>query len=145
MKNTTKLLALLLTVIMAVSLLVSCGGGQGTGKMTLVIVGDETTEYTVTLDEVEGNTVAAVLEYLKETKGMAFEYSGTMVNKVGELENDAAKGNWIYFWTSVAADADVTEWASYVEYGGKTLTSSGKNVFEMSAYDGAIIYIGYYR
>ena len=145
MKNLTKLIALMLVIAAALSVLVSCGGTDAAGKATLVIEGDSLTEYEVSLDEFEGNSVADMLNYLKETKGIAFEYSGTMVTQVGDVKNDDGAGKWVYFWTSVADDMDVTEWVSYVEYDGKQLASSGKNVFEMTVADGAVIYVGYYR
>ena len=144
MKNTTKILALLLIAVMTLFAFASCKGSAN-GTMTLVIGGEEVTEYEVSLDKVNGDKFIDVLNYLKAEENMPFEMSGTMVTKVGELENDEIKKQWIYIWTSVGADADVTEWASYVEYEGKTLTSSGKNVFEMSVADGAVIYIGYYQ
>ncbi len=144
MKNTTKILALLLIAVMTLFAFASCKGSAN-GTMTLVISGEEVAEYEVSLDKVNGDKVIDVLNYLKAEENMPFEISGTMVTKVGELENDAIKNRWIYFWTSVEADADVTEWASYVEYDGKTLTSSGRSVIEMTVSDGAVIYIGYYQ
>jgi len=130
---------------MLLAALVSCTQADAKGKATLVIAGESVTKYDVSLDDFEGGTVADMLNYLKESKGLAFEYSGTMVSKVGEVENDAAKGNWVYFWTSVEADMDVTEWVSYVDYEGQKLASAGKSVFEMSVVDGAVIYVGYYK
>ena len=145
MKKLTKLIALMLVIAALSSVLVSCGGTDAVGTATLVIEGESITEYEVSLDEFEGNTVADMFNYLKASKGLAFEYSGTMVTQVGDVKNDDSAGKWVYFWTSVVSDMDVTEWVSYVEYDGKQLASSGKNVFEMTVADGAVIYVGYYR
>ena len=57
------------------------------------------------------------------------------------MEEKPEAGEFIYLYTSVAKDFDVSEYASTVEYQGKTLTSSGVGVSSMSVEDGAIIYI----
>ena len=40
---------------------------------------------------------------------------------------------FVYIYTSVEADFDVSEYKSEVEYEGKTLVSSGKGFSEMTA------------
>ena len=81
-------------------------------------------------------------EYLKDKKGLTYDISGTMINSIGGLENDYDLGRYIYIFTSVEADFDVTEYKSEVEYDGKTLVSSGVGFNEMTLADGAVIYIG---
>ena len=145
MKNTTKLFALVLVLAFAVLAFAGCMGEKGSGTVTIVIAGDETNEYEVPIDELESATVHNALSYLKEKLGIAYEVSGTMVTEAGTLKNDDAAYKWIYFWTSVAKDADVSEWASTIEFAGRNLTSSGVSAMEMSVVDEAIIYIGYYE
>ena len=65
-----------------------------------------------------------------------------MINKVGSLENNDETWEYIYLYTSVAQDVDVSEYATTVEYKGQTLTSSGVGASDMHLEDGAIIYIG---
>ena len=67
---------------------------------------------------------------------------GTMVSKIGNLENDYTNGVYIYLYTSVAADQDVSSYATTKEYNGMTLVSSGVGLSDMSAPDGAVIYVG---
>lgn len=148
-KATALLLCALLTVSLGV-MLASCDGtGDGGGTVTVVVetapVGSDdikTTSYEVDLDGVTGVGVVGVLEYLKENEGLEFSMDGTMVSRVGNLTNDYANGVYIYLYTSVSQDMDVSVYAQQKEYNGKTLVSSGVGISEMSAPDGAIIYVG---
>ena len=144
MKNTKKFLALLLCAVMLFCIFGCAPTEDGTsGEITVVIAEDPAAKYTVDLDEVSvTNGLISVLEYLKSKEGITFEMSGTMIDKVGELTNDYAEGKYIYIYTSVAADIDVSEYATTVEYEGQTLTSSGVGASDMHIEDGAIIYIG---
>ena len=65
-----------------------------------------------------------------------------MLTKVGELENDAAAGEWIYVYTTVEDDIDVSQYATTVQYDGQSITSSGKGAHEMTIAKDAIISIG---
>ena len=149
-KNFGKLSALLLALIMAFSL-VACqmpdndGDGNITdkGKMTLVIERSNSVPYEVNLNDVKiENGLISVLDYLKAEGKLDYSMNGTMIDSVGELKNDASKGEYIYIYTSVAEDADVSQWAKTVEYEGKTLVSSGLGATEMHIKADAIIYIG---
>ena len=65
-----------------------------------------------------------------------------MINSIGGLENDCVLGSYIYIYTSVEADFDVSEYRMEMDYNGKTLVSSGVGLDEMRLLDGAIIYVG---
>ena len=71
-----------------------------------------------------------------------YELDGTMLKKVGELENDAAAGEWIYLYTTVSDDIDVSQYAMTVEYDGKSITSTGVGAYDMSIEKDAVIYVG---
>lgn len=145
-RNVKTLITLLLALLLTFSLC-ACGGDnteapEGAGTVTLVIAGEETVKYTVNLDNLsEGDGIIPLFEYLRDTEGVAFEMNGTMVEMLGELTNDAAANSWIYIYTSVTADADVSEHAETVEYEGKTLTSSGVGANQMHLEGGAVIYV----
>ena len=145
MEKTNKLLACALIVALLTLALFGCSAGTKNGTATIVIAGEETNEYELKIENLESATVHGALLYLKEHNGIAYEYVGTMVTEAGELKNDDAAYKWIYFWTSVESDFDVSEWASTVEFAGRELVSSGVSAMEMSLVDGAIIYIGYYE
>lgn len=137
-----KILALLLALCLTVCALASCSV-IGEGKATVVVAGAETVEYTVNLGKVEGNKgLVSVLEYLKEKEGLDYAITGTMLDYVGDVKNDYEKGEYVYLYTSVEKDKDVTEWATTIDYKGTTLTSSGVGATDMSLEDGAIIYVG---
>ncbi|MBQ8322175.1 MAG: hypothetical protein IJX92_07405 [Clostridia bacterium] len=143
-----KILALLLALIMMLSL-AACQMPEGegdtadAGKMTLVLAGDETVVHEVDLAELDvTNGLVSVLDYLKSEGKLDYAITAGYLDSVGELENNADTGEYIYIYTSVAEDADVTQWAKTVEYDGKTLTSSGVGAADMHIEADAVIYIG---
>ena len=114
------------------------------GQMTLVIAGEGETAYDVPLASLDSDKagLVAVLDYLKEKEGVDYTMNGTMLESVGALENNYTDGIYIYVYTSVKKDEDVSVYKQTVEYGDTTLTSSGVGVLEMTIEDGCIIYIG---
>lgn len=144
MKRTNKITALILALALAVFAFVSCGGdGDSEGSITLVLGLETPVEYEVDLSKLKvDNGLFSVLDYLVAEEKLTYEKNGTMISSVGELKPDASKGEYIFIFTSVEADFDVSEWGSTVEYKGMTLTSSGVGAGDMTVTDGAVIYIG---
>ena len=143
----TRTLSLLLAIMLVALALVACGKEETSknGFCTVVLEGDPATEYVVNLDKVTGtNGLIAVLDYLKEAEGLTYAESAGMLTEVGSVRQDAAAGKYVYLWTSVEKDFDVSVYASTKAYGDKTLTSSGVGAKDMTVTDGAIIYIGIY-
>ena len=142
-----KIVALITVIVMMLALSACNNDSDSAGEMTLVIAGDSITKYEVDLDDVEiTEGLVSVLKHLNKEEGLEYEISGTYLNKVGEVENNAAnaaEGKYLYIYTSVAEDIDVSQFAETVEYEGKTLTSSGVGATEMHIDDGCVIYIGY--
>ena len=140
MKKTTKLLAFLLVLVMAVSATASCAP-KPSGEVTIVIAGEDEVKYVVDTDKIENcNSPVDVLEYLKVNKGLNYSMDGTMLSTIGELANDFSASKYICIYTSVESDFVVSEWASTVEYDGKTLNSSRFGIDEMTITPGTIIY-----
>lgn len=111
------------------------------GEVTIVIAGEGVVEYVVDTDKIENcESPVDVLEYLRVNEGLNYSMNGTMISAIGELENDFSESKYICIYTSVVSDFDVSEWASTVEYGGKTLTSSRFGLDQMTITNGAIIY-----
>ena len=106
------------------------------------MIGTETpTEYKVNLDKVEGSDgLLSVLAYLKAEKGLDYTEAGGFLSAVGDLKQEGNR--YIYLYTSVEEDFDVSEYKSTVEYKGQTLTSAGVGAKDMHVKDGAVIYIG---
>ena len=148
MKKLRKIAAVMAVMIMAVCFIAACGKPQSlSGTMTLVIGTETPAVYTVDLDNVEiTKGVFSVLEYLKETEELdyAVEEStfGAFLTKVGAIEQDSASGTYIYIYTSVEKDFDVSAYVMTIEYDGTTLKSSGLGVSEMTIEKDCIIYIG---
>ena len=113
------------------------------GYLTLVLEGDPAVEYRVNLDKVEGEDgLLSVLEYLNAEKGLAYNADAGFLTEVGEVKQDADAGVYVYIWTSVDADKDVSAYATTKDYNDMTLTSSGVGATDMTVCDGAVIYIG---
>lgn len=114
------------------------------GYVTVVLDDEAKTEYRVNLDRVEGNDgLLSVLAYLKENEGLTYENDPTgFLTEVGAVKQNAAAGIYLYVWTSVEADADVSAYATTKDCKGKTLTSSGVGSTDMTMENGAIILIG---
>ena len=115
------------------------------GFCTIVLDGDPAVEYRVNLDKVTGNDgLLSVLEYLKNEKSLSYVADSGFLTEVGAIKQDAAAGKYVYIWTSVEKDFDVSQYASTKTYGDLTLTSSGVGAKDMTLTDGAMIYIGIY-
>ena len=113
------------------------------GYLTLVLQGDPAVEYRVNLDKVEGDDgLLSVLEYLKTANGLAYNADAGFLTEVGSVKQDDAAGVYVYIWTSVEADMDVSAWATTKDYKDMTLTSTGVGAKDMTVCDGAVIYIG---
>ena len=120
----------------------SASEGSVEGYATVVLEGEPETEYRVDLDEVEGDTLLSVLAYLKDAEGLSYKLDGTMLTEVGSVKQDPSAGVYLYLFTSVESDWDVSVYATTKEYGDMTLTSAGVGATEMSVCDGAVLYIG---
>lgn len=149
MKQTkfTRTLSLLLALILVCLAFVGCSREEKSesGFCTIVLEGDPATEYIVNLDKVTlDKGLLSLLDYLKETESLTYAESAGMLTEVGSVKQDATAGKYVYIWTSVEKDFDLTQYASTKTYGDKTLTSSGVGAKDMTVTDGAIIYIGIY-
>ena len=113
------------------------------GNATVVIETEEKQVYDIPLSKLnEGKGLLPVFEYLKEEEGVEYDVSSGMINSIGGLANDYVSGTYIYIYTSVEKDFDVSVYKTEIEYDGKTLVSSGVGFEDMTVEDGAVIYIG---
>ena len=146
---TVVMLALVLSLALSACTPTHTVGDAGT--VTIVLApeseGGECIEYIVDLAELDGQEgLMTVLAYLKETQGLAYTEKdggyGAYLTQVAHLAEDYASGTYLYLYTSVEADADVSEYATTIDYKGHVLSSSGVGSSSMQIEDGAIIYIG---
>ncbi len=146
MKKTKKLSAVIILVGALAIALISCGSTPaGAGKITVVISdGEAATEYEVSLDKISRNEgLISVLDYLREYENLSYKEKGGMLIECGDLKEDAAAGKYLYIWSDIEENFDVSDWASTLEYKGKSLTSNGIGAKDMKIKDGAVIYISY--
>lgn len=138
-----KILSLVLALSLLLCTLCACSKNDPVGNATLVIAAEENTVYDIPLSKLsEGKGLMPAFEYLKEAEWLEYDISGSMINSIGGLANNYDVGSYIYIYTSVEADFDVSEYKTEIEYDGKTLVSSGVGFEQMTLLDGAIIYIG---
>ena len=123
-------------------------GNQESGNIiTLVVGGAQEKVYSVDFSDIaieEG--VYSIVKALS-TKGLLTYKAndtgyGAYLTELGDLKEDAATATYLFLYTSVEKDFDVSEWASTKVWEGKTLTSAGVGITEMTVENGAIIYIG---
>lgn len=140
-KHMGRIVTLVLVIAIALCALASCGKSSKNGFVTVVIGTETPTEYQVNMDKVEGGDgLLSVLAYLKTEKNLTYVEAGGMLTEVGDLKPEAPV--YIYIYTSVGEDIDVSTYATTMEYKGQTLISSGVGAKDMHMTDGAVIYIG---
>lgn len=146
-----KVISSLLLLLLLICLFGGCVASpeESKGQCTVVIGADEGNEtvYTVDLGKVTlTNGLLSVIEYLNKEEGLVYTATdsgyGAYLTQVGDVKEDASKGEYIYIWTSVESDHDVSVYATTKEYNGKTLISSGVGASQMKIEDNSVIYIG---
>ncbi len=163
MKKAVKIIALALALTLIAFTFISCKsekpedntpyrvssdvikvGNQSSGKVMKLVVGGENEKvYSVDFSGIEiTEGPLSVIKHLAEAGKLTYKIEGTFLTEVGDLKQDAATGTYIFLWTSVEADFDVSEWATTKEWSGKTLTSSGIGIQDMTVENGAVIYVG---
>ena len=120
-------------------------GNQNSGKvMKLVIGGAKEKIYSVDFSGIEITEGAmSVVKHLATLGKLTYKADATgYLTEIGDLKMDQATATYIFLWTSVEKDFDVSEWATTKEWDGKTLTSSGLGISDMTVENGAVIYVG---
>ena len=108
--------------------------------MRLVIAyADKPEEITL---ELEGIKKDISLIGLLDNKDIPYTATDGFLYSVKDFAPDPSKGEYIYIYTSVESDFDVSDNATRVEYDSVSLTSSGFGADKMSIENGCIIYIG---
>ena len=132
-----KTLSLLLILALTLSLALTACKDSSDGTVTVVIGTEVPTEHELEYkaDDIT-NGLLSVLELLE----IEYTESFGMLSSVGDLAPEPPI--YIYIYTSVESDFDVSEWAVSMTYDGTSLTSSGVGAKDMKIEDGAIIYIG---
>ncbi len=148
MKNKT-LRRVLLAALTIIVLSVSCTAAFGCtddndpnvfasgASMTLVI--DSDPRQTVDVDLSGMDKDIDLVDVLDKAE-VSYDLQGTMLKSVGSLAPQAPE--YIYIYTSVAADYDVSQWAASIEYDGKELINSGVGALEMTIEDGCVVFVG---
>ncbi len=145
MKKTLKFISLILAAVLFAACFFACGDDENpkSGQVTVVIAGAEEKAYTIDLGTVEITEGAlSLVKHLNATQGLEYEMNGTMLKKIGSLKEDASTGTYVYLWTNVEKDFDVSEGAPENKtWNGHALTPSGVGISDMTVKDGAVIYI----
>lgn len=158
MKNTIKILSLVVALIAMVTLFVACAPETPVesdvnvtlpelqeGYAYLVIYEKDDapcTVMSVKIDDLEETTVITMLNYLKDNEELHFVEDQGWVNEIGNIKNDSATGSYLYFYTSVESDFDTSAYVQTINVGGYNLTSTGLGVSQMKLESKCIIYVG---
>lgn len=139
MKKYLKTVTIILLLILVSTSLFACinPDSDRQGKMTLVVLdGANTVEYSVDLAKLPKSSkgLVGVLDYLKENEGLEYSSNdsgyGVFLTKVNNLQE--GNGSFIYLYTDVEEDFDVSQYASHITYKDKQYTNSGLGVSQMS-------------
>lgn len=131
------LISIILVLALCAASLASCKKDEKDGTVTVVIGTETPVEYTLDFESEDiENGLFSVLELLE----IDYEESGGFLNSVGSLSPTPPE--YIYIYTSVEKDKDVSSYAQTLEYKGNMLTSAGVGAGELTIVDDAIIYIG---
>ena len=144
--NLIRVIAIIAAICMLSLVFVSCKkeAESVNGYCTLVLGNEAETAYTVNLDNLTvDNGLFSVLDYLKENENLTYacDVSG-FLTEVGDIKQDTSAGVYIYLYTSVVKDQDVSEYKTEQAYGDMTLVSAGVGAKDMTIENGAVIYIG---
>lgn len=162
MKNTIKILSLVVALIAMVTLFVACAPETPVesdvnvtlpelqeGYAYLVIYEKDDapcTVMSVKIEDLEDATVITMFNYLKENEDLHLVSGdgewGAYVDEIGNIKNDSAAGSYLYFYTTVESDFDTSAYVQTIKVGGHDLTSSGVGVGEMKLESKCIIYVG---
>lgn len=119
------------------------GAGGDTGKKMFLVIadgmdaGDIVSVTTVRLDGMDGANLFDVLDAAQ----IGYTESGGFINTVDGINLGA--NEYVYLYTSVEKDKDVTQYALTVDWWmGTTLTSSGVGASQMTIEDGCTVLIG---
>lgn len=135
-----------------------------TGTLTVVVNDKAEQELVYTVDLAAGEFTAEsrgadVLAYLAATTDFYYEGKnskyGLYLTAMGTydeetytysavLQEDLFTWQYLYIYTTVAADQDTSDWKSSVDYNGTTLIDSAVGISSMTIEDGAILYFTYY-
>ncbi len=137
-----------LLLLIAVMLFgVACGSekndenlfGENESMRLVIAYADKPEEITL---ELEGIKKDISLIGLLDNKDIPYTATDGFLYSVKDFAPDPSKGEYIYIYTSVESDFDVSDNATRVEYDSVSLTSSGFGADKMSIENGCIIYIG---
>ena len=106
-------------------------------SMTLVIEEEPLRKVEVDLAGMSRN--CSLLDVLDKAK-IRYDAQDGFLTSVGGLTPAAPE--YIYLYTSVETDFDVSQYPSTIDFDGKTLTNSGVGAAEMTIKDGCVVYVG---
>lgn len=151
MKKLIPVILLVALLSVAALCLAACGNGtegtddagNATGKKMFLVIADGTAAddiisvNTVYLDGMDGADLFDVLDAAQ----IGYTESGGFINTVDGINLGA--NEYVYLYTSVEKDKDVTQYALTVDWWmGTTLTSSGVGASQMTIEDGCTVLIG---
>ena len=140
-----RVLAIIMALCLAATIFMGCTRKESVNGYCTVVLGNANqTAYTVNLDNVTiDNGLISLLDHLKKAEGLTYSCDPSgFLTEVGDVKQDTGAGVYIYIYTSVEKDQDVSQYAKAMTYNSSTLVSTGVGAKDMTIEDGAVIYIG---
>lgn len=107
-------------------------------------VGDEEYKYfTIPLvgDLSEKSSLLDVLEYVRDEFGVTLDVAYGFINKFDKLPHEGVANEYVYLYTSVAADFDTSAYVEEFDCDGVTVKTSAVGAADMHVKVGCVIYI----
>ena len=140
-----RVLAIIMALCLTATIFMGCTRKESVNGYCTVVLGNANqTAYTVDLDKVTiDNGLISLLDYLKKAEGLTYSCDPSgFLTVVADVKQDTDTGVYIYIYTSVEKDQDVSQYATTMTYNGLTLVNAGVGAKDMTIEDGAVIYIG---
>lgn len=157
-----KLLGVVLVIAVISAMLLAftgCAGNELKGTMTIVLDNQTDPAVEISVDLKEGgyttnDRLLDVLFALGKSEDIVFNFTGgttgaflsdiaTTGDNAVTIANDADSNKFLYIYTSVKQDEDVSAYKSEYEYKGTSYVNSGFGVSHMHLEDGAVIVFTY--
>ena len=130
MKKLTKIVVVIMIMVCALSML-ACSGTEG--KVTLIVVGDDTNTYELNTTGKNLSTLQDLMDYLSQNEDFSYIASGSFLTSVNGREADASSNE---FW-AIYTDLKIGDLPYYdstwgtIEVNGVNYASASKGITEL--------------
>ncbi len=148
MKNTTKILSIILVIALLSACLIACNKPETDVKaesVTLVFVNGETIDSQVVniadleMELTQTTTMSDLLAQMKAKQNLAYSESSGFINSIGTLTPNAENQEWICLMSTIEDETvkDISQYGSSAEYNNAKVYSTAVGIGQIPIRDGA--------